>query len=295
MSEIIVYNFLDGKNICNIFAKLIVNEINSITPESKVNIQVVNVRTFFIVRGVSSSGTVLNLSEIFQKFLKKYDEDLSKKIRVIDNIIYNHNFDLIPIHITNHDKKLINLKKDKIQKIIDVYAKNKIYFNVKIEEVNEYLYYDCIEEELSTVIKILKTHFPKYELIRSDFSHEVYVSDKFHGLSNNGEKLYYFLLKYITNHIFKLGISKEMELSLYSNINVNDIDNNNCKFEILNNNHIVKTEWLRSLILDVFPFEYSKLVSKFGNFNYSDLDLSDMSSEDLIWEDLDLISEIVLV
>ena len=63
-----------------------------------------------------------------------------------------------------------------------------------------------------------------------------------------------------------------MELSLYSNINVNDIDNNNCKFEILNNNHIVKTEWLRSLILDVFPFEYSKLVSKFGNFNYSDLD-----------------------
>ena len=82
MSEIIVYNFLDGKNICNIFAKLIVNEINNITPESKVNIQVVNVRTFFVVRGVSSSGTVLNLSEIFQKFLKKYDEDLSKKIRV---------------------------------------------------------------------------------------------------------------------------------------------------------------------------------------------------------------------
>ena len=79
MSEIIIYNFLDGKNICNIFAKLIVNEINNITPESKVNIQVVNVRTFFVVRGVSSSGTVLNLSEIFQKFLKKYDEDLSKK------------------------------------------------------------------------------------------------------------------------------------------------------------------------------------------------------------------------
>ncbi len=295
MNNIEVYNFLDGKNFSNIFANLIVNKIEETSPNSKTKIKVINVRNFFVVKGYTSSNIVIILSELLQSFLNNYDKDKSEKVRVIDLITYSCAVDLSHINIKLNNQKLLNIEKNKIQNIIDSYAKDKIYINIKIENLTKYLYYDCDLLQMATVIKILKKHFSGYKLIKSDFINEIYVSDDFYGLSNNGEKLYYFLLKYITNHIFELGISKELNLSLHTEVNINKINNNNCKFEILNNNHIVKTDWLRSIILDVFPFKYNQLLNKFKNIDYFNLDLCDKKSQDLIWGKLDLISEIVLI
>ena len=70
MNYIEFYNFLDGKNLCNIFANLIVKEINTIIPDSKTDISVINVRNFFIVKGTTTFNEVINLAELFQNFLK---------------------------------------------------------------------------------------------------------------------------------------------------------------------------------------------------------------------------------
>lgn len=264
MNYIEFYNFLDGKNLCNIFANLIVKEINNKLPDAKTDISVINVRNFFIVKGTTTYNEVINLAELFQNYLKKYDTELSNKVRVIDSILYNKVVDQEPLNLKEGFIKSQEKKYQSLQQKLNRYTKEKVYFNFKLQERTNHVYYDCSSEQLSTVITILEEQFPEYVLVKSDFSQEIYISDKVYGLSNNN-RLYHFLLWSIKNHIFELGISKKLDVSLYSDVNINEMDNLTVNFVLHNDNHIVKTEWLESLVLDVFPFDVESLNTKFGN------------------------------
>ena len=264
MNYIEFYNFLDGKNLCNIFANLIVKEINNKLPDAKTDISVINVRNFFIVKGTTTYNEVINLAELFQNYLKKYDTELSNKVRVIDSILYNKVVDQEPLNLKEVFIKSQEKKYQSLQQKLNRYTKEKVYFNFKLQERTNHVYYDCSSEQLSIVITILEEKFPEYVLVKSDFSQEIYISDKVYGLSNNN-RLYHFLLWSIKNHIFELGISKKLDVSLYSDVNINEMDNLTVNFVLHNDNHIVKTEWLESLVLDVFPFDVESLKTKFGN------------------------------
>ena len=264
MNYIEFYNFLDGKNLCNIFANLIVKEINNKLPDAKTDISVINVRNFFIVKGTTTYNEVINLAELFQNYLKKYDTELSNKVRVIYSILYNKVVDQEPLNLKEVFIKSQEKKYQSLQQKLNRYTKEKVYFNFKLQERTNHVYYDCSSEQLSTVITILEEQFPEYVLVKSDFSQEIYISDKVYGLSNNN-RLYHFLLWSIKNHIFELGISKKLDVSLYSDVNINEMDNLTVNFVLHNDNHIVKTEWLESLVLDVFPFDVESLNTKFGN------------------------------
>ena len=218
MNYIEFYNFLDGKNLCNIFANLIVKEINKNLPDAKTDISVINVRNFFIVKGTTTYNETINLAELFQNYLKEYDTELSNKIRVIDSILYNKVVDQEPLNLKEVFIKSQEKKYQNLQEKLNSHTKEKVYFNFKLQERTNHVYYDCSSDQLSTVIKILEKQFPNFILIKSDFSQEIYISDKVYGLSNNN-RLY----------------------------------------------HIVKTEWLESLVLDVFPFDVESLKSKYGN------------------------------
>jgi hypothetical protein len=264
MNYIEFYNFLDGKNLCNIFANLIVKEINNKLPDAKTDISVINVRNFFIVKGTTTYNEVINLAELFQNYLKKYDTELSNKVRVIDSILYNKVVDQEPLNLKEVFIKSEEKKYQSLQQKLNRYTKEKVYFNFKLQERTNHVYYDCSSEQLSTVITILEEQFPEYVLVKSDFSQEIYISDKVYGLSNNN-RLYHFLLWSIKNHIFELGISKKLDVSLYSDVNINEMNNLTVNFVLHNDNHIVKTEWLESLVLDVFPFDVESLNTKFGD------------------------------
>ena len=264
MNYIEFYNFLDGKNLCNIFANLIVKEINNKLPDAKTDISVINVRNFFIVKGTTTYNEVINLAELFQNYLKKYDTELSNKVRVIDSILYNKVVDQEPLNLKEVFIKSQEKKYQSLQQKLNRYTKEKVYFNFKLQERTNHVYYDCSSEQLSTVITILEEQFPEYVLVKSDFSQEIYISDNVYGLSNNN-RLYHFILWSIKNHIFELGISKKLDVSLYSDANINEMDNLTVNFVLHNDDHIVKTEWLESLILDVFPFNVESLKTKFGN------------------------------
>lgn len=264
MNYIEFYNFLDGKNLCNIFANLIVKEINKNLPDAKTDISVINVRNFFIVKGTTTYNETINLAELFQNYLKEYDTELSNKIRVIDSILYNKVVDQEPLNLKEVFIKSQEKKYQNLQEKLNSHTKEKVYFNFKLQERTNHVYYDCSSDQLSTVIKILEKQFPNFILIKSDFSQEIYVSDKVYGLSNNN-RLYHFLLWSIKNHIFDLGISKKLDLSLYSDVSIDEMDNLTVNFVLHNDDHIVKTEWLESLVLDVFPFDVESLKSKYGN------------------------------
>jgi hypothetical protein len=262
MNYIEFYNFLDGKNLCNLFANLIVKKFTELSPDVKTNITVINVRNFFIVKGTTTYNETINLAEIFQDYLKTYDSNLSEKIRVIDSILYNDLIEESPINIHNVFVKSQDKKINELQKLINPYTIEKIYFNLKLQETTKHLYYDCNINQLSTVINILKEHFSEYTLIKSDFTQETYTSDPIYGMSN---RYYYSLLLSIKTHLFNLGISKSLDISLYTDMKIEDMDNLNVNFVLNNNNHIVKTEWLESLVLDVFPFTSYELTKTFND------------------------------
>ena len=87
-----VHNYLDGKNICNIFANLIVNKIHKEVPDAKTEITVTNVRNFFIVKGSTSYEKTIDLSELLRNFYSKHDPSKINDVRVFDLITYNKEF-----------------------------------------------------------------------------------------------------------------------------------------------------------------------------------------------------------
>jgi hypothetical protein len=293
METIEVYNFLNGKNLCNIFASLIVNKINDKSPNANTEVSVINVGGFFVVKGQTSSDEVITVATIFTDFLKDYDEELSKKIRVIDIIKYSSDFKSSNIKITHNYNKITDGKVSKIKNLLDYNAKNKLYFNLKL--IGDYVYYSCLELDQPLVLEILNDNFNGCNLVKIDMSNETYVSDRYYGLSNNNEKLYHLLLKNIANNVFYLGISKELNMSFYTGYDTKDISNLNSVFTINNNNHIVKTSWLESLILDVFPFNYDEIVTYFNLEGY-DSSCEILNNVDSFpWEKLDRIGEMVLI
>jgi len=290
-----VYNFLDGKNLCNIFASIVVNKINETFPNAKTEITVINVRNFFTIKGRTNSDQVLIISDLFQEFMNKYDEKLSNSIRVIDTILYNFDFTSLPINISYNSNKKISKEKLLNQNFVNSHIKDKLYFNLKIEGLKNLLYFDCSTENSNKIFSILKSEYPDHQLVKGDFSQEIYVSDRYYGLSNNGEKLYHMLLRYISYHFLTLGISKELNIKLMSSVNIEDMDNNNTELIITNDNHIVKTKWLESLILDIFPFTQKELKGSFDLTSYNSIDEIILSENSLPWEKLDRVKDIVLI
>jgi hypothetical protein len=283
-----VYNFLDGKNLCNIFASLIVEKINETFPYAITEISVINVRNFFVVKGTTNSDVIVNCANILKEFIEKYDEEISKTIRVIDIIQYSVDPNIKTSFICNYHFKKENY--NELQKFIDQKAKEQIYLNLKIDDINKIVFYSSNKDKNET-IGLISNFFDGYQYYEYNFENEQYVSDKFFGLSNNGEKLYHMLLKYVWFNVSSLGITKELNVRLSSNEKISNIDNLNINFDILNDNHIVKTSWLESLILDVFPFEYSELEKSFDLNEYSVLNTESPKP----WEKYDRINELVLI
>jgi len=266
-----VSSFLSGKNLCNIFADLIVKEINKVSPDAITEIKVINVRSFFIVKGFTSSEKIVNVSDILSDLYQGYDENLVKTVRVIDVIIYNKKIDRklnINIQNNNQTKKIeVNLLV-----ICNKLQKEGYYLNLKVHDKN--LFYD-FEHSVEYVHEYICSNFKGYNCIKDDFSNDVYASDLIYGLSDNYEKYYHFLLNKISFNLLSRGFSTSLNLSISSNNNLEDIDSDNINLSI-HNKTTINNEKLESLILDIFSFKLSDIKNE---FNLSDFDLIDSLTE----------------
>ena len=286
-----VYNFLDGKHLCNIFASLIVNKINESFPDANTKISVINVRNFFVVKGKTSSDVVLNLSDLLREFCEPYSEELANSIRVFDMILYGQKIELNNIIAEYCDDKNNNYE---IQEFVNDQAKLGLYLNLKVDYENNIYYFDCVDSEIEKVQYTILDRYPNATIIKKDFSLETYNSDQFYGLSNNNEKYYHILLRYITNHLFQRGISSKINLRLSSVGSLNEINNESVNL-IVGGKFIVNTDWLTSLILDVFPFDYEDLKERFDLNNYLSHKFYVDDNNVSPWEKLDLVTELILI
>ncbi len=264
MSYYEIYNYLDGKNICNIFANLIVNKIHSEVPDAKTEITVNNVRNFFIVKGSTSYDKTIDLSELLREFYTKHYPLKVNDVRVFDLITYNKEIELGSVNTNISSNKKYDKKFNELQNFVNSNVNKNILFNMKYVESGDVIYYDCKDENISQVITILENYFKETSLLKVDMSNECFISDRIYGLSPN-IRLYDILLINIKNHVLKLGLGENFNCNLNSIKLPQDIENDDMMITLNNNSFKVKNEWLESLILDVFPFELNELNTVFGN------------------------------
>ncbi len=264
MSYYEIYNYLDGKNIYNIFANLIVNKIHSEVPDAKTEITVNNVRNFFIVKGSTSYDKTIDLSELLREFYTKHYPLKVNDVRVFDLITYNKEIELGSVNTNISSNKKYDKKFNELQNFVNSNVNKNILFNMKYVESGDVIYYDCKDENISQVITILENYFIGTTLLKVDMSNECFISDRIYGLSPN-IRLYDILLINIKNHVLKLGLGENFNCNLNSIKLPQDIENDDMMITLNNNSFKVKNEWLESLILDVFPFELNELNTVFGN------------------------------
>jgi hypothetical protein len=174
-----VYNFLDGNNLCNIFANLLVNKYEELSPNSKTEIKVINLRNFFVVRGVTSCEEVCNITELFQNFVSKFKSEMTQDIRVINLMTHNPDFDFKTINISHSSDAYINNQTSEFTEFVNSFSSNNIYFNLKINTVTKHILYDCVDDSTAKVIDILENKFKDFQLLKYDMSNEIYFSDSF--------------------------------------------------------------------------------------------------------------------
>jgi hypothetical protein len=264
MSYYEIYNYLDGKNICNIFANLIVNKIHSEVPDAKTEITVNNVRNFFIVKGSTSYEKTIDLSELLRDFYTKHNPSKVNDVRVFDLITYNKEIELGSVNTNISSNKKYNKRFNKLQNFVNSNVSKNILFNIKYIESGNVIYYDCKDENISQVITLIENYFNDSTLLKVDMSNECFISDRIYGLSPN-MRLYDLILINIKNHVFKLGLGENFNCNLNSIKLPQDIENDDMMITLNNNSFKVNNEWLESLILDVFPFELNELNTVYGN------------------------------
>ena len=264
MSYYEIYNYLDGKSICNIFANLIVNKIHSEVPDAKTEITVNNVRNFFIVKGSTSYEKTIDLSELLRDFYTKHNPSKVNDVRVFDLITYNKEIELGSVNTNISSNKKYNKRFNELQNFVNSNVSKNILFNIKYIESGNVIYYDCKDENISQVITLIENYFNDSTLLKVDMSNECFISDRIYGLSPN-MRLYDLILINIKNHVFKLGLGENFNCNLNSIKLPQDIENDDMMITLNNNSFKVNNEWLESLILDVFPFELNELNTVYGN------------------------------
>jgi len=284
-----VYNFLDGKNLCNIFASLIVEKIEELVPNSHTEISVISVGYFFVIKGFTTAKVEnpIFCNSIFTEFLSAYYET-PPVLKIFDFIEYSVDYKPKDFNINLKFDKFESGFINNLKSEIDTFKKSGINLNIHVDPKNKNLFYDCEIKNTKKILNFFDSKFRDYTI--SVFKPtETYISDRYYGLSECLEKKYIKLLKNITYLLSIRGIISKLDISL-TILNTDDFE---YKISINNIKSIVKEEWLMSLILDVFPFEKESISNFFTKDNsIKELIESDYNSS---WKKMEIMKDILLI
>lgn len=139
----------------------------------------------------------------------------------------------------------------------------------------------------------LKTDFKKSLLNTSTEISGPTTSDRYYGLSLYSDKSFQILLKYISNHIFRKNLCRDITIELNSDF-LFTTNTDNIELKLSSDNCIVNLQWLESMILDLFPFEIEMVIEhlNLNNFNFENEIKKTMEYP---WLKTDKIGEMVLL
>jgi len=273
------YTTLYGKNLCNLLANKIIEEFNLIDKNHITNIFVVNLGQFIVVKGTTNINNPLNYSQLFTTYCQS-ELNIDTNFNIIDLIEYNYTLTNQFINID------LSFTKNQILRE-DMNFKNHGFYDIKLNSDfilhnNQHLF-----EEITSL-----PEFNNYNGLKEK-DNSVYVSDKIYGMNLVSEKLYHFFLKYISYNVFEKNLCKDINFKLFYTGNINDLNWETMDFEVRSNTLIVSEEWVKSLILDLFDFNYKSIKKHLSldDYNFSD----EIISNDRCWKKRDKVSEMILL
>lgn len=208
---------------------------------------------FFVIKGLTESDKILNLQEIRNSFVEKYEYLLSahglQTINFIDVVKYNYSFSktdkFFKFHKTDNirfSSEVINYLKNKNLTIWD----ESLDFDVTLKKITSSS--ENTEKDNNIIITNLLS-------IKSEFPY---------GYSLNAGRLEYFYSEYVVNNIIWTIQSDELFFGFSSNKDGND----DHEIKIFSNSLYSETQ-IKSAVLDVFDFNTSKFKNEFLNkFDY---------------------------
>ena len=154
-----VYSKLKGKNLCNLIANIIVEEFKRIDLNNKTRIFVTKHNNFFVVDGMTSINTPLNISELVNKYMiSKTNDEKYMPLNFIDLISYDE-------YTQNHLNIMESFYNNSLDFKEDSSPKNQPivsdeYFGLSVNTIktymvlSKYISYNLIERNLCNRITI---------------------------------------------------------------------------------------------------------------------------------------------
>lgn len=268
-----------GKNLCNLLSNKIIKEFDCIDEHHTTEIKVIDLEQFIVLKGKTSINNSLNYSQLFKSYLNNLS-GIDKNFNVIDLINYG----------TKPKLDFINLE-------LEINKKND-YIIFDLNETIQGEYHIDLERNLilSTNNKIYNylisnSEYRHFDFKNIDFDYP-YVSDYFFGKSLNSDKIYEVYLKYISYNLFEKQLCKDIKFKMFYSGSILNLNWETMDFKVLSNSNIVSIDWIESLILDLFDFDYYK-IKKHLSLNEYDFS-NEILSKDKCWMVRDKTSEMIL-
>ena len=221
--------------LINKFADFIVKNTDE---TSSTIIEVIYLGGFFVIKGVTESDKVLNLQEIRNNFVQKYNYLLSA--HGINNINY--------IDVIEYGSKNVNY--DSFSKF---YKSETPRFHSEVINYVKTNNLDLNEETIDFDCLVLKNTSTKKEF---NFNNEISNLDSL--------SLKYYYSEYIVNQIISSINCNQIFIKFNSNKDIRD----DLQIRLISDSYYPE-EIIKSLVLDVFDFN----ITKFKNDYLSELDL----------------------
>lgn len=288
MSNQIIETYSNGKKLTNLLANKIITEINKETKNHKTNIQVINNGNFVVVKGITTHSTPLNFSKLFNSYYQKlFNKTIT--FNVVDLIEYSQDIKEDPIYINK-----TYVKDDFINNL------NKITYNDTLTGL-DYRLTACTDLNTILINKKYKSknlnniisNFEDYKIVNLNNLSESFYSSEKYGKHLKSSKLFDSYFNYIVYNIFERNLCKDINIEFFTDSDFESINWENLSLKITSKSLITSTEWLESLILDLFTFEPNKIISRWDLENY-DFEEEIISNEN-IWKIKDKVGEMILV
>jgi len=286
MSTYTIGTHYNGKNFVNLLVNRLIKEIEKETKNHNSEIQIINNKNFIVSRGFTSHQNSINISKLFNEY---YNElfGLEQVFNVVDLIEYGNK--------SNQNHLYLNKKftKDSFN--------NSLITKINKDTNKGLDYRFTANTDLGIVLvtgnaptEEIKKYFKDYKYYSIKEPTETFVSDLYFGKNLRTSKVFEFYLNYITYNIFERGLCKDIEYSFYTEENFEEINWENINFEVRSNSSIVSNKWLKSMILDLFPFEPEDIIDRWQLQTY-DFEEDILQRRKPIWKIKDKIGEMILV
>ena len=286
-SENLLYNPYYGDNLCNLLANSIVEKIKSSDPKLYINISVTNVNSFFMVCGETEYKEQINFTSLFTEVMDSIPKPMQTMVKVFDLVVYGVERKKETILYKETFSKYRKSLKENYNdiKLLNNLNSSGLYCNLK--HFNSKTYLQVISNENDVTI-------PKgFETM--EVTNNVFKSEDIYGKDLYSVKYIYMLFRYIAYTLFESNLCKSVELSVNTNVDVNNISHETIDFSVTSESLITTQRWVESLILDLFSFKPEKVIQELNLDTYDFSKEITSKEENYLWMLRDKLKDIVLV